>query len=131
MAIPSHTVRRGARTFVLGMAAYALAVVAATLAVNAIDPALPVRVALALLPATAFLWAMSGWLRAVRGFDELGRRIHVEAATTTLAVLVAGTATYGLLQAYAGLPAPHAFVVFSAAWAIYALAGYVAQRRYR
>lgn len=127
----SPPVRGGARTFALGMVLYALAVILASVVVNALDPALPVRVLLALAPAAAFLWAMSGWLRAVRGFDELGRRIHVEAATTTLGALVALAATYGLLQAYAGLPSPHAFVVFVIAFGVYAVAAAASQRRYR
>ena len=120
----------GWRTFAVGMVLYAVTVVAAGFIVDRADPAVALRVALALVPAAAFLFAMSGWLRAVRAFDELGRRIHSQAATTTLAVLLALAVTYGLLQAYVGLPAPHAFVVFGLGGATYALAAIVAQRRY-
>jgi hypothetical protein len=121
---------RGWRTFAAGMVLYAVGVVAAGFFLNAADPGVGLRVVLALAPAAAFLWGMSGWLRAVRGFDELGRRIHAEAATVTLAVLLALAVTYGLLQAYVGVPSPHAFVVFGLGGATYALAAVVAQRRY-
>ena len=120
----------GWRTFAAGMALYGVTVVAAGFVLNATDPTVPLRVGLALTPAAAFLWGMSGWLRAVRAFDELGRRIHAEAATLTLAVLLALAVTYGLLQAYVGLPSPHAFVVFGLGGATYAAAAVFAQRRY-
>lgn len=121
---------RGWRTFVAGMALYAITVLAAGFALNATDPSGAVRVALALAPAAAFLWGMSGWLRAVRAFDELGRRVHAEAATVTLAALLALAVPYGLLQAYVGVPAPHAFAVFGLGAATYAVAAAVAHRRY-
>ncbi len=120
----------GWRTFGAGILLYALAVTAASFVVGRSDPGVGLRVALALAPAAAFLWGMSGWLRAVRAFDELGRRIHAEAATITLAVLLALAVTYGLLQAYVGLPAPHAFVVFGIGGTTYAFAAAFAQRRY-
>jgi hypothetical protein len=106
-------------------------IVGASLVVRFFDPSDAVRVVLALAPAAAFLWGMHGWLQAVRRFDELGRRIHVEAATVTLATLVATSLTYGLLQAYVGLPAPHAFLVFGIAGVVYWFAALLTQRRYR
>ncbi len=123
--------RSGWRTFGAGFFLYALLVVVASLVVRFLDPGTPVRVTLALAPAAAFLWGMYGWLQAVRRFDELGRRIHVEAATVTLAVLLAAAVTYGLLQAYVGLPSPHAFVVFGLGAIAYTFGTAFAQRRYR
>lgn len=127
----TSTPRSGWRTFGAGTLLYALLVVAASLVVRLTDPGIAVRVLLALAPAAAFLWGMAGWLQAVRRFDELGRRIHVEAATITLAVLLALAVTYGLLQAYVGLPSPHAFVVFGFGGMAYSFAALFAQRRYR
>ena len=118
------------RTFTFGMVLYSITVLAAGFLIDRTDPSVGLRVVLALTPAAAFLWAMSGWLRAVRAFDELARRIHSEAATITLAVLLALAVTYGLLQAYVGLPAPHAFVVFGLGGATYLVATAIAQRRY-
>jgi hypothetical protein len=127
----SPTPRSGWRTFGAGTLLYVLLVAAASLVVRIADPGTAVRVVLALAPAAAFLWGMAGWLQAVRRFDELGRRIHVEAATITLAVLLALAVTYGLLQAYVGLPSPHAFFVFGFGGVAYGVAALVAQRRYR
>ena len=126
-----RTPRSGWRTFGAGTFLYALLVVGASLVVRFTEPSVPVRVVLALAPAAAFLWGMAGWLQAVRRFDELGRRIHLEAATMTLGVLLALAVTYGLLQAYVGLPSPHAFVVFGFGGMAYSFAAVVAQRRYR
>jgi opacity protein-like surface antigen len=74
---------------------------------------------------------MSGWLAAVRAFDELGRRVFAEAAATTLAVVLAAAVTYGLLQAYVGVPPLHGFVVFAVGGVTYGLASAAAWRRYR
>jgi len=123
--------RSGWRTFGAGMVLYAFFVVAAALVVRLTEPGTAARVALALAPAAAFFWAMSGWFRSVRRFDELGRRIHLEAATLTLAALLASAVTYGLLQAFVGLPSPHAFFVFGFGSFAYGLAARFAQRRYR
>ncbi len=128
MATPSRAA--GWRTFNTGMFLYAFLVIAASFVVNRTDPGTGVRVALALAPAGAFLWGMHGWLNALRRLDELGRRIHVEAATITLAVIVAASLTYGLLQAYVGVPAPHAFVVFGVGGLTYALGTLISTRRY-
>lgn len=126
-----RTSRSGWRTFGAGMFLYALLVVVASLVVRFAEPGAAVRVLLALAPAAAFFWGMVGWFRSVRRFDELGRRIHLEAATITLAVLLAAAVTYGLLQAYVGLPSPHAFVVFGLGGLVYGFGALAAQRRYR
>jgi uncharacterized protein involved in response to NO len=114
-----------------GMVLYAILIVVASLVVRYLDPGTGVRVVLALAPAAAIFWGMYGWFRSVRRFDELGRRIHLEAATATLAVLLATAVTYGLLQAYVGLPSPHAFFVFGLGCFVYAFGALFAQRRYR
>jgi hypothetical protein len=123
--------RSGWRTFGAGMFLYAVLIVGASLVVRFLDPGTGQRVLLALAPAAAFFWGMAGWFRSVRRFDELGRRIHLEAATVTLAVLLAAAVTYGLLQAYVGLPSPHAFFVFGLGGFVYGFAALFAQRRYR
>jgi hypothetical protein len=123
--------RKGWRTFGAGMFLYAILIVAASLVVRYAEPGTTLRVVLALAPAAAFFWGMAGWFQSVRRFDELGRRIHLEAATLTLAVLLAMAVTYGLLQAYVGLPSPHAFLVFGLGGFVYGFGALIAQRRYR
>ena len=84
----------------------------------------------ALLPAVAFVWAMIGWLRAVMAFDELGRRVHAEAAIGTLGVVVLASVTYGFLQSFVGLPLLSGFAVMVAVAVIYLASVTFAQRRY-
>jgi hypothetical protein len=131
MASPLTPSARGWRRFVAGMLLYALAIVAASLAVRLADPPMAARLLLALAPAAALLWAMSGWLAAVRAFDELGRRVFAEAAAITLAIVLAAAVTYGLLQAYVGAPPLNGFVVFAVGGVTYSLASAAAWRRYR
>ena len=113
------------------MALFVLLVVVASLLVRTSDPSTGVRVVLALAPAAAFFWGMYGWFQSVRRLDELGRRIHLEAATFTLAALLATAVTYGLLQAYVGLPSPNAFFVFNLGAFAYGISALLTQRRYR
>jgi hypothetical protein len=130
----THTATPAARAwrqFAAGMVLYALAIAAASVAVNVADPSTAVRVGLALAPAAALLWAMSGWLSAVRSFDELGRRVFVEAAAVALGFVLAGAATHGLLAAFAGVPSLNGFVVFAAGAIVFVVASAAAWRRYR
>jgi hypothetical protein len=131
--MPSHRApsARGWRRFIAGMALYALTIVVATSAVRLADPPTTARVALALAPAAALLWGMSGWLAAVRSFDELGRRVFAEAAAVTLAVVLAAALTHGLLRAYVGIPPLDGFVVVAFGGFAYGLASAAAWRRYR
>jgi len=121
---------RGWRQFVAGMVLYALAIAAASVAVDVGDPSTAVRVALALAPAIALLWAMSGWWAAVRAFDELGRRVFVEAGAITLGFVLTGAVTHGLLEAYVGIPPLNGFVVFGVGGLVYTVASVAAWRRY-
>jgi hypothetical protein len=122
---------RGWRRFVAGMVLYALAIVVASLAVRLSDPPTFARLALALAPAAALLWGMSGWLAAVRAFDELGRRVFAEAAAITLAVVLGAALTHGLLRSYVGVPPLDGFVVFAVGGITYGLASAASWRRYR
>jgi len=131
MASPVTPSASGWRQFATGLALYALAITAASVAVRVADPPTSARVALALAPAVAFLWGMRGWLRAVRAFDELGRRVFAEAAAVALCVVLAAAATYGLLQAFVGVPPVHGFVVFIVGGIAYGVSSAVAWNRYR
>ena len=122
---------RGWRQFVVGLALYALAIAVASTVVNVTDPPTTARVALALAPTVAFLWGMYGWLRAVRAFDELGRRVFTESAAVALGVVLAAAVTYGLLQAFVGVPPLHGFVVFALGGIAYGISSATAWRRYR
>ena len=131
MTSPASASVRGWRQFVAGLVLYAFAIALAGTAVSLGDPPMAARVALAIAPAVAFLWGMRGWLRAVRAFDELGRRVFAEAAAVALGVVLAAAATYGLLQAFVGLPPVHGFVVFTVGGIAYGVSSAVAWNRYR
>ncbi len=102
---------RGWKQFVIGVVAYVLIVLfgAFLLDPDALSPA--VGVLLALLPMAAAIWAMLGWLDAIRNFDELQRKILSEAGLLSLGVTAAATFTYGFLETLAGAPHLSMFVV--------------------
>jgi hypothetical protein len=131
MTSPASASVRGWRQFVAGLVLYAFAIALAGTAVSLGDPPMAARVVLAIAPAVAFLWGMDGWLRAVRAFDELGRRVFAEAAAVALGVVLAAAATYGLLQAFVGLHPVHGFVVFTVGGIAYGASAAVAWNRFR
>lgn len=97
--------------FALGMALYAVVVVLQSTFLRDVQIPLYALVPLALLPLVPAVWGTIGWLDAIRTFDELQRRILSEAGLFALAMLLAASLGYGLLEAYAGFPRPSAFIV--------------------
>lgn len=100
------------RQFTVGMALYAVTVflVGWLLEPRELDPA--IAALLAIVPVAFGVWAMLGWLRVVRSFDELQRRVIAEAGLLALGITSVVTFTYGFLEAYVGLPKMSMFFVF-------------------
>ena len=122
---------KGWRQFALGMVLYALIVVLEGfwLEPETLSPALGVL--FALLPMVPAVWAMLGWLEAVRTYDELQRRIFSEAGLLALGLSAAASFSYGFLEVYLGAPRLSMFVVWPFIAASYALALPLLGRRYR
>lgn len=117
--------------FALGMAGYSLLVVLQGFWLEPGRFPLALMVPLALLPVVPALWAMLGWLDAVRAQDELQRRIQAEAGLFALGTTALLAVSYGFLEVYLQWPRPSGFAVWVVIWAAYALGGARARRRYR
>ena len=132
MSIESASRRRnGWRVFAAGMGLYAVLVVAQgfLLEPGAFPPV--VMVPLALLPMVPAIWAMGGWLDAVRSMDELQRQIHSEAGLISLGLTAVLTFSYGFLEIYIGAPRLSMFVVWLVIAPAFALGNALVRRRYR
>lgn len=123
--------RRGWRRFGLGMAAYVALVLLQGFLLRPADLPLALVVPLALLPMVPALWAMSGWLLAVRSMDELNRRIAGEAGLIALGVTAVATFSYGFLEIYTPLPTASMFWVWPLIAVSYGAAAPLVRRRYR
>ena len=90
--------RRSLLLTVLVPAAFVLAYFGARAGIENVEPGSNTALAFALLPVPFFGGLVWGYVRAVRGMDELGRRIQLEALAFAypIALLVAFTA--GLLD---------------------------------
>lgn len=122
---------RGMRQFIVGMLAYALVVVLQVVLVEPEGLAVWAGIALALLPMVCAVWAMAGWLRAVRTFDELRQKIFTEAALVSFGLTAIATFTYGFLEVFLGLPKLSMFIVFPFMGACYSLSLGFVMRRYQ
>lgn len=88
------------------------------------------RIVLALIPVLPALGMIAAAISFVRGLDELEQRIHLLAAVLVLALIVAGSITYGFLQAYAGFPPINGFVIGMAGIGGWSLAHPLMRRLY-
>lgn len=127
----TETRRSGWTRFAIGVALYAVLVVAQgfLLEPGSFHPLL--MVPLALLPMVPAVWAMSGWLEAVRRMDELQRRIHSEAGLISLGLTAILTFSYGFLEVYTGVPRLSMFVVWLVVAPAFCLGNIIVRRRYR
>ena len=130
MTINQNQRKQGFRIFTIGMIGYAVVVMATGFLTDA-SSALWLRITAALLPIAIGLWAMGGWLAAVRTFDELHRRNFSEAGLIALGVTALLTFTYGFLEAYQLAPRISMFMVVPLIAASYTLALPFVFRRYR
>ncbi|HEX7005016.1 MAG TPA: hypothetical protein VF168_12595 [Trueperaceae bacterium] len=121
----------GWRTFAIGMALYAALVVAQGLYLEPASLPIALMVPLALLPMVPAVWAMTGWLEAVRAMDELQRRLHSEAGLISLGLTAVLTFSYGFLEVYLGLPRMSMFVVWMIIAPAFCLGNVIVRRRFR
>lgn len=125
------TSRSGWWQFAVGMALYALVVIAQGFLLEPSKFPTILMIPLALLPIIPGLWAMLGWLRAVRQMDELQRRIQSEAAAFSLGMTALVTFSYGFLEVYLQLPKLSMFWVWMVICAFYIPGTILATRRYK
>lgn len=121
---------RGFRQFTIGMLAYTVIVLAGGFLLEPQTLTPLVAALIALLPIAAALWAMAGWLKAVRTFDELQQKIFSESGLIALGLTAVATFTYGFLEVLMGLPKVSMFAVFPFIAATFALAQPFVRRRY-
>lgn len=93
----------------------------------------PVRIAVALIPAPFFCWFAWHWMRMVQKMDELERRIQLEALAFAFPLVVVWIMTLGLLTV--ATPASERLFGVGQLWVIVPLFYYLglwrAQRHYR
>jgi len=123
--------KRGMRQFAIGMAGYTVAVILEGIFVEPEGLSTVAGVALAVVPMAFAVWAMAGWLSAVRTFDELRQKIFAEAGLISLGITAVVTFTYGFLESLAGLPRLSMFFVFPLMAFSYSLSLPLLMRRYR
>ena len=121
---------RGFRQFAAGMLLYTGIVLTTGFLMDAESVPTTLGVLLALLPMAAVVWAMAGWLRAIRTFDELQQKVFAEAGLISLGLTAAVTFTYGFLEALVNLPSLSMFVVVPFIGFTFALALPFAKRRF-
>ena len=119
------------RRFFVGMGLYAVLVILQSILLEPGMFATPIMILLALLPVVPVVWALLGWIDALRARDELQRRIFTEAAAFALGLTAALTISYGFLESYAGLPRLSMFWVWAVIAVSYVLGQLIASRRYR
>lgn len=122
--------KQGFRQFAIGMFMYVAIVIATGFLVDPETIPTVYGVLLALLPMAAAIWAMAGWLRAIRTFDELQQKMFAEAGLISLGLTAVVTFTYGFLEALVNLPSLSMFVVFPFIAFTFGLALPFTQRRF-
>jgi len=79
-------------------AAFVLAYFAARAGIEEVEPGSAIALALALFPVPFFALLIYAYVRAVRGMDELGRRMQLEALAFAFPIAVLVVFTVGLLD---------------------------------
>jgi len=118
------------RQFAIGMIGYAIVVILEGVFVEPEGLGPWAGLAMAVAPMAFAVWAMAGWLSAVRTFDELRQKIFAEAGLIALGLTAMATFTYGFLESYMGLPKLSMFFVFPFIALCYTLSLPVVFRRY-
>ena len=122
---------RGWQQFTVGMVLYALIVMAISLLVDRLTLPQILKIVLALVPMIPAVWAMLGWIRVVRSFDELQQRILGEGLYWSLGLTAALTFSYGFLESYADFPQVSMFFVWPVICLSFIFGQALARRRYR
>lgn len=98
--------RRLDRGFTIGMTSYVLYVLGLSVLLETLHyrPSTPIGILLAVPPTVAAGYAMVSQFRRVDGKEGIERQIQTQAITAAFFTTMLGVLTYGLLEAYAGLP---------------------------
>ncbi len=128
---PTKQGTRGGRQFALGIALYVITLIIQVLFFKPATLPPAFAVVFAVLPVAFALWAMWGWIAAVRSFDELQQKVFGEAGLISLGITAALTFTYGFLEAYLDAPRLSMFFILPAVAVTYALALLAVRRRYQ
>ncbi len=131
MTISADSKRRGWRQFTLGMTFYFVLIIGLNVLSASLQLSTPLLIALTFVPVLAALWAMLGWIKVVRGQDELQQKITGEGAHWALGLTSMLTFSYGLLESYANLPRLSMMWVVLLIGVTDVLGQAVARRRYR
>lgn len=100
----SKSKRQGWRQFAAGMVLYAVLIVGLDVLAGPLALSHPLVIVLTFAPVLAALWAMLGWIRVVRAYDELQQKIISEGLHWSLGLTGLLTFSYGLLEDNANLP---------------------------
>ena len=128
---PSKQRANGRRQFTLGISLYVITLIVQVLLFKPPSQHPVVAVAFAALPVGFALWAMWGWVGAVRNFDELQRKTFGEAGLIALGATIASTFTYGFFETYLGAPMLSMFTILPLVAGAFVLALIVVGKRYQ
>jgi hypothetical protein len=92
------------RRLIAAAAAWIGVAIAARLGLEVLDPGSPWRLPLALAPLPPFLLVLRAVVVAVRGLDEMGRRMHLEALAIAFPLATVLLMVLGLLELAVVLP---------------------------
>ena len=128
---PKQALRRYLKIFVPSMIAYLVFIFMAVRLIKGEIVTGPLMYIAALLPALAALAFLYGWFRYIREMDELQRRVQVEACMAGLAVILALTLTWGILEMFIlTLPRVPMFYIFPLYFAAQGLATWRLSKKY-
>lgn len=132
MTASADSKRRGWRQFTIGLTLYAVLIAGLNVLAGPLALSHPLVIVLTFAPVLAALWAMLGWIRVVRAYDELQQKIISEGLHWSLGLTGLLTFSYGLLEGSADLPKLSMLWVWPLICVTFAL-GYqvIARRRYR
>lgn len=131
MTISPDNKRRGWRQFAIGMTLYFVLIIGLNVLSGPFQMDRRLLIGLTFVPVLAALWAMLGWIKVVRGQDELQQKITGESAHWALGLTGLLTFSYGLLESYANLPRLSMMWVVLLIGVTGVLGQAVAWRRYR
>lgn len=116
--------------FAIGMTLYGIFVVLLAFALNNRSFPRLILALLGFLPMIPAVWAMFGWLNAVRTMDELQQKIQLEAAAFSLSITALATFSYGFFETVAGFPKLSMFFVWPIIALTFILGAFLANQRY-
>lgn len=123
--------RRYMRDMGIAGVLYAAITLVATAALNRLEPALPLRILLALAPVVPALLMLRAYVIFFRAMDEFHRRVQGEAILIAAGLVGFGSLGYGFLEAFADAPRIGFIWVLPAMIILFGLAQPFVAKRYR